>query len=192
VRLAGSGRNVSRLFDTPARAGCTVGAMMKAVDLSAAIFVRGLTNLRALLTKAEAHASATGTDPGSLLTAQLADGMYDLAVQAHWACEGAKLAVDRLLGVGATPLAAEAKTFAALHQQIDATIAYLGAVDPEALEAGLERTIELPHRGGSKTFRGDRFLTEFALPNFFFHFTTAYGILRHRGVPLQKGDFLGP
>jgi hypothetical protein len=51
--------------------------------------------------------------------------------------------------------------------------------------------IELRHRGVSKTFRGDRFLTEFAIPSFFFHFTTAYAILRHQGVPLQKGDFLG-
>jgi hypothetical protein len=53
------------------------------------------------------------------------------------------------------------------------------------------RTIELRHRGSSQTFRGDRFLTEFAIPTFFFHVTLAYAILRHEGVPLQKGDFLG-
>jgi hypothetical protein len=130
-------------------------------------------------------------DPGALLRAKLADDMYDLAVQVHWSSEGAKLAVDRLLGVTSTPLAEEGKSFAELHERVDRTIAYLQAIDPEALETGLERTIELPHRGGSKAFRGDRFLTEFAIPSFFFHFTAAYGILRHEGVPLQKGDFMG-
>lgn len=165
--------------------------MMKAFDLSIGVFVRGLTNLKVLLTKGEAHASSRGMDPGSLLTARLADDMYNLAVQVHWASEGAKLAVHRLLGVASTPLTEETKSFAELHERIDATVAYLGTVDPEALEAGLDRTVELPHRGGSKVFRGDRFLTEFAIPNFFFHLTTAYGILRHQGVPVQKGDFMG-
>jgi hypothetical protein len=167
--------------------------MMKAFDLSVGVFVRGLTNLKVQLRKGEAHASSSGVDPGSLMTAKLADDMYNLAVQVHWAGEGAKLAVHRLLGVAiaSTPPAEEAKTFAELHERIDAVIAYLGTVDPEALEAGLDRTIEIPHRGGSKVFRGDRFLTEFAIPSFFFHLTTAYAILRHEGVPLQKGDFVG-
>lgn len=164
---------------------------MKAFDLSVGVFVRGLTNLKVQLTKGETHASSRGMEPGSLLSAHLADDMYNLAVQVHWTSEGAKLAVQRLLGVGSTPLAEEAKSFAELHERIDRAIAYLGTVDPEALEAGLDRTIELPYRGGSKAFRGDRFLTEFAIPNFFFHLTTAYGILRHEGVPLQKVDFMG-
>jgi len=165
--------------------------MLKAVDLSIGVFVRGLTNLKGLLTKGEAHGASRGMDPSALLTAQLAGDMYDLAAQVHWTGEGAKLAVQRLLGDPAAPLAGSAKTFAELHERLDATIAYLRTVDPGALEAGLERTIEIQHRGGTMTFRGDRFLTEFALPSFFFHLTTAYGILRHQGVPLQKGDFLG-
>jgi uncharacterized protein len=168
--------------------------MMKAFDVSVGMFVRGLTNLKGMLAKGEAHASSRGIEPGALLNAQLAGDMFNLfnlAVQAHWASEGAKLAVQRLLGVSSTPPPAEAKSFAELYERIDATIAYLAAVDPEALEVGLGRTIELPVRGGPQVFRGDHFLTEFAIPNFFFHFTAAYGILRHEGVPLQKGDFLG-
>ena len=153
--------------------------------------MRGLANLKTLLRKGEAHALARGTDPGALLDAKLADDMYSLAVQVRWAGEGAKLAVARLLGVTPTPLAEEGKIFAELHQRIDRAIAHLGAVDPEALEAGLDRSIEIHHRGGSKTFHGDRFLTELAIPGFFFHLTTAYGILRHQGVPLQKGEFMG-
>jgi hypothetical protein len=164
---------------------------MNAFDSSAGIFVRGLTSLKVLLTKAEAHASSRGIAPASLLTAKLSDDMYDLAVQAHWAGEGAKLAVDRLLGVGSKPPAEAAKSFVELHERIDALIGYLRTIDPEALEAGLARTIEMPFPGGSKTFRGDRFLLEFAIPNFYFHLVTAYAILRHEGVPLQKGDFMG-
>ena len=165
--------------------------MMKAFDLSVGVFARGLTNLKVQLTKGEAHASSHGMDPRALPTAQLADDMYNLAVQVHWAGEGAKIAVHRLLGAASTLLAEEAKSFAELQERLDATIAYLGTIAPEALEAGLDRTIEIPHRGGSKVFRGDRFLTEFAIPGFFFHLTAAYAILRHQGVPLQKGDFMG-
>ncbi|HEX4340724.1 MAG TPA: DUF1993 domain-containing protein [Polyangiaceae bacterium] len=166
--------------------------MMKAFDVSAGMFVRGLGNLKTMLDKAEAHATATGIEPRALLGAQLAGDMNDLASQVHWASEGAKLAVHRLLGSSFAPAAAAAQSFADLHERIDAALAALRAVDPDALEAGLARTIELPHRGATKTFTGERFLTEFAIPNFFFHFTTAYAILRHNGVPLQKGDFLGP
>jgi hypothetical protein len=164
---------------------------IEAFDISAGIFVRGLENLRVMLAKAEAHAASQGVDPAALLTARLAGDMYDLAAQAHWASEGAKIAVDRLLGLAPRPLAADAKSFADLHAQIDAAIAHLRAVSPDGLEAGLAGTIDLPVRGGVKSYRGDRFLLDFAIPGFYFHLTTAYGILRHEGVPLQKGDFLG-
>ena len=157
--------------------------MLQAFDVSAGVFVRGLTNLKTLLTKGEAH--------GTKVTASLVEGMQDLAAQVHWASEGSKLALDRALGVSQAPAPSGATTFADLHASIDGAIAYLEAIDPAALEAGLERTIELPVRGRTKTFRGDRFLIEFAVPNFFFHLTLAYAILRKEGVPLEKGDFMG-
>jgi hypothetical protein len=157
--------------------------MLQAFDVSAGVFVRGLTNLKTLLTKGEAH--------GTKVTASLAPGMQDLAAQVHWASEGSKLALDRLLGVSQAPAPSSATTFADLHASIDGAIAYLEAIDPAALEAGLDRTIELPIRGRTKSYRGDRFLIEFAVPNFFFHLTLAYAILRKEGVPLEKGDFMG-
>ncbi len=158
--------------------------MLQAFDVSAAVFVRGLTNLKTLLTKGEAH--------GTKVSASLVEGMQDLAAQVHWASEGSKLALNRVLGVSQAPAAAaSATTFADLHVSIDSAIAYLEAIDPAALEAGLDRAIELPVRGRTKTFRGDRFLIEFALPNFFFHLTIAYAILRNEGVPLEKVDFMG-
>jgi hypothetical protein len=164
---------------------------LKAFDLSAGLFVRGLANLKALLKKAEAHAAASGMDPAELIDAQLAPGMHNLALQVHWAAEGAKLAVGRLLGAPTAPSANEAKSFADMQQRLDTTIGYLGAVAPGDLEAGLTRAIEIEHRGGSLKFTGDQFLVEFAIPNFFFHLTTAYGLLRFKGVEVTKGDFLG-
>jgi uncharacterized protein len=159
--------------------------MLQAFDVSAAVFVRGLTNLKTILTKGEAH--------GAKVTASLVEGMQDLAAHVHWASEGSKVALDRVLGLSQGPAAAaSAKTFADLHASIDGAIAYLEALDPAALEAGLDRAIELPLRGRTKSFRGDRFLIEFALPNFFFHLTLAYAILRNEGVPLEKVDFMGP
>jgi hypothetical protein len=165
--------------------------MLKAIDVSVAVFVRGLTNLRGQLRKAEAHTAERGLAPTALLEARLADDMYSLATQAHWAAEGAKLAVGRLLDAPAAPLADDARTFAAVHERLAAAIAALEAVDPAALEAGLARTIELRHRDSVRSYRGDQFVTEYAIPTFFFHLTTAYAILRHEGVPLQKGDFIG-
>ena len=123
----------------------------------------------------------------------LVEGMQDLAAQVHWASEGSKLALDRVLGVSQapSPVPSSTATFADLHASVDGAIGYLEAVDPAALEAGLDRVIELPMRGRTTSYRGDRFLVEFALPNFFFHLTLAYAILRKEGAPLEKGDFMG-
>ncbi len=164
---------------------------LNAHDVSVALFARGLTNLKSLLMKGEAHASTNGVNPTELLQGQLAHDMYNLAVQVHWAADGAKLAVARVVGVTMLPSTDVEKTFAELYERIDDTTAYLAAVKPEDLETGLARTIELTYRGGSKVFRGDQFLLEFAVPNFFFHMTTAYGILRQKGVALTKSDFTG-
>jgi hypothetical protein len=165
---------------------------MNAFDLSAGVFVRGLTNLKAQLTKAE----DTGS---SLLEARLGPEVpgshpadlhqYTLAAHVHWAAEGARLAIAQLLGEAAEPAPSDAKSFGDLHRKLDATIAYLRAIAPSALEAGLERTIE--HRRGSIRASGSQFLTAFAIPHFYYHLTTTYGILRNQGVRLTMGDFLG-
>ncbi|HET6340328.1 MAG TPA: DUF1993 domain-containing protein [Polyangiales bacterium] len=174
-------------------------------DLSAGVFGRGLTNLKTQLTKAEAHAAASGSGEAALLNAQLAtEGnargvasdprdlhKYTLALQVHWAAEGAKLAIARLLGAPPAPAANDAKSFADLHQRLDATIAYLREIAPSDLEASLDRTIVIEHRGGSMSCSGSQFLIAFAIPHFFYHVTTAYGILRNQGVQLTMGDFLG-
>jgi hypothetical protein len=162
--------------------------------------------LKTQLTKAEAHAAANGSGEAALLNAQLAAEervrgvasdapndlhMYTLAAQVHWAAEGAKLAIARLLGASPVPAANDAKSFADLHQRLDATIAYLRAIAPSDLEAGLDRVVVIEHRRGSMRSSGGQFLIAFAIPHFFYHLTSAYGILRNQGVQLTMGDFLG-
>jgi hypothetical protein len=156
-----------------------------------AVLVRGLRNLESSLKKGEAHAGTHGLDPAALLGARLAGDMYDLAEQAHWAVEGARLAGARLVGEATSPRTAQARTFAELHEAIHATVAYLEGLEPVALEAGLEGSVVLDHRGASTSMSGWQFFLQLALPSLFFHATTAYGILRHQGVPVTKGDFIG-
>ena len=179
---------------------------LKAYDLSAGLFVRGLANLKTQLTKAEEHAATSGIDDAALLDATLAaEGQmrgvadatlidlhtYTLAAQVHWAAEGAMLAVAQLLGTPRAPAANNAKSFWDLHQRLDETIAYLREIAPSDLEAGLSRTIVVEHRKGSKRSSGSQFLLAFAIPHFFYHVNAAYSILRNHGVRLTMGDYLG-
>jgi hypothetical protein len=164
---------------------------LSSYDASVGLFVRGLQSVKTLLKKAEAHAAASGLDARELLDAQLAGDMHGLAVQVHWAAEGAKLAIARLLAAASAPPSAEGKSFAELAQRIDATLGWLEAVSRDALEAGIAQPVSLDHRGKTFTFAGDEFLLKFAIPNFYFHVTSAYAILRQKGVALTKGDFMG-
>ncbi|MEQ1502527.1 MAG: DUF1993 domain-containing protein [Myxococcota bacterium] len=161
------------------------------VDVAMGSFLRGLVQLDAILVKAEHHATASGIDPATLMGARLADDMYDLAAQVRWAVDATTITVARLTGEPPT-LAGEVATFLTLHARIAAGIQALRAVPVEALEAGLGREITIAHRGSSTTYTGASFLTAFAIPTFYFHLTCAYAILRARGVPLTKGDYLGP
>ena len=176
--------------------------MTNAYDLSSGLFSRALTNLKSQLTKAEAHAAASGTSTAVLLNAQLdARGIgnsapndvhaYTLAAQVHWAAEGARLAIARLLGEPAVPTPLSAESFPELHERIDATVARLRDVASADLEAGLDREIVVTHRHGSVTASGDKFLRAYAIPHFFYHVSSAYGIMRNQGVPLTMGDYLG-
>ncbi len=116
---------------------------------------------------------------------------YTLAEQVHWAAEGARLAIARLVGASSFPVANDERSFADLHQRIDATIAHLQQVPAHDVEAGLDREIVLEHPHGTIRCRGGQFLVAYAIPHFYYHVTSAYGILRNQGVQLTMGDFLG-
>jgi len=155
-------------------------------------FVRGLNVLAALLQKAADHAAAAGMDPAELVNARLAPDMYPLSGQVQRASDASKFAVQRLSRVEAPKFPDEETTFEQLQQRIAATIAYLQEVAADRLEGAEGRKVTLAFGDFKQDFRGDDYLLTFALPNFYFHVTTAYAILRHAGVKIGKLDFLGP
>jgi len=159
--------------------------------LSVPVFSRMLGNLAAILTKAEADATARGIDPSVFLTARLAPDMLTLTRQVQIASDGAKGAVARLAGVEVPSYLDDEVSFADLQARIAKTLAFIGGVDKAAIDAGQDREIVLKMRTGEVKFVGLAFLLHFAQPNFYFHVTTAYAILRHNGVSLGKMDYLG-
>lgn len=155
------------------------------------IYLGMLGNLSKWLDKALAHAQARGFDPDTLLTARLAPDMLSLAKQVQIACDGAKFGVARLAGVEAPKFVDTESTLVQLQERIEKTIAYVKSVAPEQVNGTESKAISVPVRGREPLqFTGEDYLTHFALPNFFFHLTTAYALLRHNGVELGKADFL--
>ena len=153
--------------------------------------IRSLTNLRAILEKAAAHAEAKKIDPSVLINARLYPDMFPLSRQVQIATDVAKGAVSRLAGLEPPKYEDNESSFAELIARIDKTIALLEASTPEQIDGSEDRTILLPMHDKTATFKGLNYLFDFVLPNVYFHVTTAYAILRHNGVELGKKDFLG-
>lgn len=153
--------------------------------------IRGLTNLRAILEKAAAHAAVRKIDPSVLIGMRLAPDMFPLSRQVQIASDTAKGAGARLSGIQPPKYEDSEATFPELVARVDKTIAFLETIKPEQVDGSEDRTVVLPLRDGSMTFQGMPYLLCFVLPNFYFHTTTAYAILRHAGVEIGKEDFLG-
>jgi hypothetical protein len=158
---------------------------------SVPIFVRMLGNLAGWLDKAEAHATAKKFEPSVYLGARLAPDMLPFLTQIQIACDAAKFCIARLAGVEAPPFADDEKTLDDLRQRVKKTIDYLQSVPAAQINGSDAREISVPRRTGPITMTGEAYLKHFALPNFFFHVTTTYALLRHNGVELGKIDFLG-
>ena len=155
-------------------------------EASAPVFVNALTNMRAWLDKA-----ASEKDEAALLEARLAPDMRPLPAQFQMASDSAKNAIGRLAGIEAPSMADTEASFAELKDRCDRTIAFIQSVDPATIAAGEDRDVELRFPNGmGYRWVGRDYLTGFALPNFLFHVTTAYAILRAQGVTLGKPDFL--
>lgn len=159
---------------------------------SVPVFIRGLSVLATLLEKGAAHAAANGIDPAELVNARLAPDMYPLSGQVQRASDASKFAVQRLSQVESPRFPDEETTFEQLRQRVADTIAYLRSVPADKLDGAEDRRITLSFGEFKPEFQGDAYLLTFALPNFYFHITTAYDILRHAGVPIGKLDYLGP
>jgi hypothetical protein len=155
-------------------------------DASAPIFVNSLSNMRNWLDKAAAE-----KPEASLLEARLAPDMRPLPAQYQMASDSAKNAIGRLCGIEPPAMADTETTFAELGERCDKTIAFIRSIDRETIESGEQREVKIrfPNGMGYK-FTGRDYLARFALPNFFFHVTTAYAILRASGVTMGKPDFL--
>ena len=150
-------------------------------------FIAMLTNIKQWLDQA-----ATEGNEAELIEAKLTDDMFALARQIQIASDAAKGAGARMSASDAPVMADDETTFAQLKARCDKTVAYLQSIDPAAYDAGASRevVINFPNGAGVK-FDGATFLTGYALPNFYFHVTTTYAILRANGVKLGKQNFLG-
>ncbi len=153
--------------------------------------IQGLRALSGLLDKAAAHAAARKIDPAVLLNARLFPDMFPMMRQVQIACDFAKGVPARLAGVDVPAFEDKEKDFADLKARIDRTIAFVQTLKPAQIDGSEDRDVTIKLGGNPVTFKGQTYLINFALPNFYFHATTAYAILRHNGVELGKRDFIG-
>ncbi|MEO8080397.1 MAG: DUF1993 domain-containing protein [Caldimonas sp.] len=158
---------------------------------SVPVFVRMLGNVTAWLDKAEAHAAEKKFDTAVYLAARLAPDMLGFTQQIQIACDTAKFCVARLSGTEAPKFADDETTLAALRERIARTVDYVQSVPASAIDGSDAREISVPRRDGAITMSGETYLKHFVQPNFYFHVTTVYALLRHNGVPLGKPDYLG-
>ena len=149
-----------------------------------------LGHLPGWLDKAEAHAASKGYDPNTLLQARLAPDMFPLVRQFQNACDTAKFAAAFSTGKEPPSHPDTEQTFAEVRARIASVIEYLGTFTAASFEESEGREVKRPRWEG-KSMRATDYFVEQALPNFFFHLTTAYAILRHNGVDLGKRDFIG-
>ncbi|HET6598816.1 MAG TPA: DUF1993 domain-containing protein [Burkholderiaceae bacterium] len=158
---------------------------------SVPVFVRMLGNLDAWLVKAEAHAQAKKFEASVYLAARLAPDMLPFTKQIQIACDGAKFGVARLAGIEAPKHDDTEASVADLRERIRQTVAFVQSVPAAQIEGTEARDVTIPRRTGPMTLKGEFFLKHYVMPNFYFHVTTAYALLRHNGVELGKMDYLG-
>lgn len=156
-------------------------------------FNLGLTALSALLDKASAFRAARKIDDAVILQSRLAPDMFAFVRQVQTTTDLAKNGASRLAGIEPPRYEDNETTIAQLKTRVDATLRYLETIDPAKIDASEEREIVFPLGPTAKgSMKGADYLAEFLLPNFYFHLTAAYAILRHNGVEIGKHDFLGP
>ena len=154
-------------------------------------FEIGLNALSGVLDKAVAFAAAKKVDAAVLLGYRLAPDMFALARQVQVACDQAKNGAARLAGTEAPKFEDAETTLEQLKERIAKTVAYLKTLDAKAIDASADREITFPLGPAKGQMMGGDYLNHFVLPNFYFHLTAAYAIVRHCGVEVGKRDFLG-
>ena len=157
---------------------------------SAPVFIKLLGNLKAILEKAAAHAAAKKIDESVFVNARLYPDMLPLSAQVQIASDMARGTMSRLSGADPSPMEDKEKTLAELIARIDTAVAQVSAFKASQIDGSETRQITRKLGGSTMTFTGLDYLFTFAMPNFYFHVTTTYAILRHNGVELGKSDFL--
>ena len=160
-------------------------------EASVPAFVRTLTQLSALLDKAEAYAAAKKIDPAVLVGARLYPDMFPFSRQVQIACDFAKGAGARLAGKDVPNWADDEKSLGELKVRIAKTLDFVAAITPKDIDGSEDRDISMKIGGQLMAFKGQPYLVNFVLPNFYFHAAMAYGILRHNGLEIGKSDFIG-
>jgi hypothetical protein len=158
---------------------------------SAPRFANTLKNLSTILDKAQSHVDAKKLDAAALTSYRLYPDMFPMVRQVQAACDTAKGAVARLAGVEVPKHEDTEQTFADLKARIAKTIDFIQSVQPAQVDGSEDKEIVLKMRSGDVKFKGMQYLLGHALPNFYFHVTTAYNILRHNGVEVGKRDYIG-
>lgn len=161
-------------------------------DFSIPVFTISLNNLAAILDKAETHAEAKKVDPKALPATRLIVDMLPLSAQIQIACDTVKGAAARLAGMEIPKHEDTESTIPELKARVAKTLAFIKSVKPEQMQGAETKDIELKFPSNTLKFTGLNYLTNFVLPNFFFHLTMTYALLRKNGVELGKRDFLGP
>jgi len=164
---------------------------ISAYELTIPALQRGFAVLTKLLDKAEAFAEEKKIKPEILVNARLAPDMLSLAGQIQRLSDTAKAAAGRLTGTDAPSFSDDEVTLADLRARIQKTTDYLATVQESAFEGAAERIVTVKTRGGELSSSGKEYILTFVLPNFYFHLSMAYAILRHNGVAVGKLDFLG-
>ncbi|HET9864179.1 MAG TPA: DUF1993 domain-containing protein [Steroidobacteraceae bacterium] len=159
--------------------------------LSHDVFRKGLTQLLVVMDKAVANAKARNFDPNVFVGLRLAPDMLPFSRQVQITSDSAKNSMARLAGIDPPKFEDNEATFDELVTRVKKTLDYLSTVPPSALEGSEDRDIRIQLRDRTVEFKGLDYLQTWALPNFFFHYVTAYDLLRHNGVDVGKRDFLG-
>ena len=158
---------------------------------SVPVFAQGLRALLGILTKAQAHVEARSIDPTALLQARLYPDMLPFNRQIHLCTDFAKGPVARLAGQEPTSFVDVEASFADLIARVANTLAIVEGFSADQIDGSEDKDITLIRRGEATVVKGRAYLLEQAMPNFYFHLTTAFAILRHNGVEIGKKDFLG-
>ena len=159
--------------------------------MSHGVFKRALEQLQHVMEKAVANAKARNFDPNVLAGSRLAPDMFTFAKQIQLTSDFAKNSMARLAGVEAPKFEDSETTMDELVARVKKTLDYIDTISASALEGSETRDIKIPLRDRTVEFKGLPYLQHWAIPNFYFHFVTAYNLLRHNGVDVGKRDFLG-